>query len=180
MSVRPPGPPAWYYGIRVQGPEQSTSAPTIQPSPWVRLPGSGSSSRLHPDLPTRAESVRPGTPGLHKFRLLHSMRFAKRSLSAQYTRRKVYRYVENRLFCKEKPGCCLLCMQTSVCMAEYLTTAGLRDISTKHQYQQSNSCQDSPILSIRFEVLNWQVSAWGTGNLFAKMSSCSAGILAAY
>ena len=33
-------------------------------------------------------------------------------------------------------------------------------ISTKHQHQLSNLFQDSPILSIRFEVLNWHVSAW--------------------
>ena len=46
MSVRHQGP---RRGIQVQGPEQSTSAPTIQPSLSVRLQGIGPSSKLHPD-----------------------------------------------------------------------------------------------------------------------------------
>ena len=46
------------------------------------------------------------------------------------------------------PGHCLLSMQTSGCMAEYFTTAG-------YFYKTSTSAiQDSPILSICFEVLH--------------------------
>ena len=47
-------------------------------------------------------------------------------------------------------------MQTTGCMAENFTLA-------EYFYKTStpaNSFQDSPILSIRFEVLNWHVSAW--------------------
>ena len=80
--------------------------------------------------------------------------------SAQYARRKVYWYVENRLFCKEKLMCrvaaCFACKQLVV----WQNISQQQDISTKHQHQRPNSFEDSPTLSIRFEVLNWHVSAW--------------------
>ena len=80
--------------------------------------------------------------------------------SAQYVRSKVYRYVENRLICKEKlmyrGAASFACKQLVV----WQNVSQQQDISTKHEHQLSNSFQDSPILSIRFEVLNWHVSAW--------------------
>ena len=85
------------------------------------------------------------------------------SQSVQYVRRKVYRYVENQLFCKEKlkcMGCCLLCMQTSGCMAEYFTTAGyFYKISTsaiEFVSKQPNTVD----LFRGFAKLNWHISAW--------------------
>ena len=80
--------------------------------------------------------------------------------SAQYARRKVYQYVENRLFCKEKlmyrVAACFACKQLVV----WQNISQQQDISTKHQHQRSTSLHDSPILSIRLEVLNWHVSGW--------------------
>ena len=80
--------------------------------------------------------------------------------SAQYARRKVYRYVENRLFCKEKSiyrgAACFACKHLVV----WQNISQQQDISTKHQHWRSNSFRDSPILSIRFEVLHWHVSVW--------------------
>ena len=80
--------------------------------------------------------------------------------SAQYARRKVYWYVENRLFCKEKS-----IYRGAACFAYkhlvvWQNISQQQDISTKHQHQWSNSIQDSPKMSIRFEVLHWHVSAW--------------------
>ena len=51
---------------------------------------------------------------------------------------------------------CLVCKQ----LFEWQNISQQQDISTKHQHQRSKSVQDSPILSICFEVLNWHVSAW--------------------
>ena len=81
--------------------------------------------------------------------------------SAQYARHKVYRYVENRLLCKEnsifRGAACFACNQLIV----WQNISQQQDISTKHQHQRSNSLQDSgPILSIRFEVVHWHVSGW--------------------
>ena len=81
---------------------------------------------------------------------------------AQYARHKIDRYVENRLFCKKK-----LIYRVAACFASWCrqlvvwqNISQQQDISTKHQHQRPNSFQGSPILSIRFEVLNWHVSAW--------------------
>ena len=52
---------------------------------------------------------------------------------------------------------CLACKQ----LFEWQNISQQRDISTKRQQLQSNSFQDSPlspILLIRFEVLNWHFS----------------------
>ena len=82
--------------------------------------------------------------------------------SAQYAMRKVDWYVENRLFSKEK-----LMYLVAACFASWCRQLVIsqnisqqQDISTKHQHQRSNSFQASPILSIRFELSNWHVSAW--------------------
>ena len=79
---------------------------------------------------------------------------------AQYARHKVDQYVENRLLCKEilmyRVAACFACKQLVV----WQNISQQQDISTNHQHQRSNSFQDSPILSIRFEVLNWYVSVW--------------------
>ena len=45
-------------------------------------------------------------------------------------------------------------------LVAWLNISQQYDSSAKHQHQLSNSFQNSPILSIRFEVLNWHVSAW--------------------
>ena len=81
---------------------------------------------------------------------------------AQYARHKIDRYVENRLFCKKK-----LIYRVAACFASWCrqlvvwqNISQQLDISTKHQLQRPNSFQDSPILSIRLEVLNWHVSGW--------------------
>ena len=75
--------------------------------------------------------------------------------SAQYARLKVYQHVENRLFCKEKSiyqcSACFACKHLVV----WQNISQQQDISTKQQQLLSNSFQDSPILLIRFEVLNW-------------------------
>ena len=81
--------------------------------------------------------------------------------SAQYARRNVHRYDENRLFCKEKWRTEMLLAFACKQLVVGQNISQPQDISTKHQHQRSNSFQkNNPILSIRFQVLNWHVSAW--------------------
>ena len=55
-----------------------------------------------------------------------------------------------------RSAACFACKQLVV----WQNISQQQDISAKHQHQQSNSFQKGPILSVRFEVLNWHISAW--------------------
>ena len=92
-----------------------------------------------------------------KFSLLYSMLGAKYTICEAQSWSIGWKKVK---FCKDK----LMYLEAACFACNYLVVwqsiSQQQDISTKHQYQQSNSFQDSPILSIRFEVLKWHVSAW--------------------
>ena len=61
---------------------------------------------------------------------------------------------------------CFACNQLAVLQ----NISQQQDISTKHQ-QRSNSFQDSPILSIRLEVLNWHVSGCSITSIPTSIAS---------
>ena len=95
-----------------------------------------------------------------RFSLLHSMRGAKCTICEVQSLSICWKLIvlQRRM---NVPSLCLLYMQSTGCIAEYFTAAG-------HFYKTSTSAIEFvsrqpntvTLLSIRFEVLNWYVSAW--------------------